>query len=215
MTVLRDDDAIPSPRAPLPASGGGVDVPPAPPRSRRTFIAAVAASALLAGCGRAAPPQADDPPVAPPPAAELPRSDDPTPAPGEAQPRPGSPAAAQPGRSTPAGPIIWTTGTDPATGAPLSQLERIDPGAPQIIASLPVALGDAPVMVSADWSYNNTDMPAFRSEHTLEAGAGVIWVSFALESTPGSAWPVGRYRVLVSFDAAPAAVGAVDVGSGA
>ncbi|MGI9253077.1 MAG: hypothetical protein ACR2J8_04975, partial [Thermomicrobiales bacterium] len=65
--------------------------------------------------------------------------------------------------------------------------------------------------VTATWTYNNTDMHALSSETNIPAGSAAIWTSFSIEAPLGSAWPTGSYRVLVSIDGSPAAIGAVDV----
>ncbi len=178
-------------------------------RGSAGLSAALLAVSLLTGCGRDDTSPQETPASAVPTAASLPRSDDPTPTAGAAQPL-SSPA---PPRERPilAGSIVWTIETDPETGAPLAQLDRIATNSPRIVASLPVALGIAPANATATWTYNNTALPAVDGQTAIPSGAGTVWISFALEAPAGSAWPAGVYQVLISIDGKPAAISTVDV----
>jgi hypothetical protein len=126
-------------------------------------------------------------------------------------------AAATPARSTPAAhvpafdQIIWTTGTDPATNAPVDTVSGYSTDAPSIIAALQASNLPSGASVSAQWSYNDTPLDAFGTSLTAAGSVDERWITFRLDRDPGVPWPPGAYAISVSLNGSPVQEATIDV----
>jgi hypothetical protein len=108
------------------------------------------------------------------------------------------------------GAIQWAVDLDPASGGPLASAPSIPDDAPRFWAAIPVLRAEPGLRLRADWSYNDTPMPALAAEAVVPTG-DVGFVLFDLGLPPGERWPVGDYAVAISVDGVPALTASIAV----
>ncbi len=101
------------------------------------------------------------------------------------------------------GPIVWSLALDPATGGPAAPVTAIPDDAPRFWAIVPLERTTPGTLLRADWTYNDTAMPALAAEATVPDDGGG-WATFDLALPAGERWPIGDYAVTVSVDGQPA-----------
>ncbi len=101
------------------------------------------------------------------------------------------------------GPVVWSVALDPATGGPAAPVTAIPDDAPRFWAIVPLERATPGTLLRADWTYNDTAMPALSAETTVPDDGGG-WATFDLALPAGERWPIGEYAVTVSVDGEPA-----------
>src|SRR4051794_10158282 len=98
------------------------------------------------------------------------------------------------------GGIVWATGVDETTKAPLDQVDSYNHDAPAIYAVLPVVRLSPNTQFSAEWDLDGTPMPKLTTTingSDLPEGG---WLEFHLLRTTNLFWPVGSYHVRILVD---------------
>lgn len=109
------------------------------------------------------------------------------------------------------GSIVWATAVDPATKAPTEPVDAFPDTAPILYAAVPVQQLTPGVVLTAQWSYNDTPLTALTSAVVAERAAAETWVAFHLERVGDVAWPAGDYQIVVLVNGQPARTAQVEV----
>lgn len=120
----------------------------------------------------------------------------------EASPVPASPAFE---------PVVWTTGTDPATNAPIDTVTGYSTSVESIIAAVRASHLPRGASVTAKWTYNDTSLDALATSLTAEGSAEDQWLSFRLDRDPDVPWPAGAYAITVLLNGSPVQQATVEV----
>lgn len=138
---------------------------------------------------------------------------------GSAKPTPtAAPAAtstAAPPTATPMvaslGKIVWARKVDPASGAPVNQASVFAPDAPAIYAVVPVKDVAPGLTLSAQWSYNGTELKNVGATVVAAKPIASGWIEFHLSQATGQLWPVGTYKIAVTQSGAEPVTATVQV----
>jgi hypothetical protein len=95
------------------------------------------------------------------------------------------------------GKIVWAKTIDPITFAPVEKTSSFLTDAPTIYAVIPIQSVTPGLTLTADWTYNDTDLTGVRSTVTAVQSIANGWVEFHLTLAPGQTWPDGTYAVTV------------------
>jgi hypothetical protein len=112
------------------------------------------------------------------------------------------------------GPVIWTTGVDPTTKAPTSEVRAFPAQARVIYATAQIRRLQKGATIAAAWSYNGTPIEGFDRSVTSADDQRNVWIEFHLDRRNGGAWPAGTYAVTLTVNGHVAEHGAVVVGTG-
>ena len=110
------------------------------------------------------------------------------------------------------GPVIWTTGVDPTTKAPTTEVRSFTTETRAMYATAQIRRVQKGTVIAAAWSYNGTQIKELGRSMTPANGQRNVWIEFHLDLGDGRSWPAGTYAITLTIDGRVAERGAVVVG---
>lgn len=109
------------------------------------------------------------------------------------------------------GEIVWCLKVKAKTGAPSNRTTAFSPDAEAIHAVLPIARITRGTVITAQWTYNDTELRGFETTLTADADEEMVFAEFHLEREPDTLWPKGVYAVSITVNGELALTGEVRV----
>lgn len=102
------------------------------------------------------------------------------------------------------GTLVWATGVDATSGAPLDQLDALPNSADRVVAVLAVPSLPAGTTLQARWTVDGDPMPGLDpAPIVIDEPMEDAWVSWQLEWTADEPWPIGTLGITVEVDGNP------------
>jgi hypothetical protein len=112
------------------------------------------------------------------------------------------------------GKIVWATGIDDTSKAPIDQVGSYNHDAAAIYAVLPVARLSPNAQITAEWDYNGTPMPKLTTTINGSDLPDGGWIEFHILRSSNLFWPVGAYHVQIFVNGQMAQEASVTVQNG-
>lgn len=99
------------------------------------------------------------------------------------------------------GPVVWSTGVDQDTGAPVDTLSTLPNSAARVHASVQAELLPAGVPIQARWTIDGASLPELDPDPIVVEEQRVdAWITWSLTWTADQPWPIGTLGIEIEVD---------------
>lgn len=138
----------------------------------------------------------------------------PTPSPASKATETAVPATMTPIPAAAVGEVVWTTAVEAVSNAPGGRVDQFDAGARTLFAVVRVTNLRAGSVLTAEWTYNATELDTTTSAVVPSRAYPAGFVQFHLSRDGEMPWPEGTYAITISLDGEVVQTASIDVVAG-